>query len=54
MRLASGKKLEDTFSEGFSKRVETKFDYRNSDRVPENKGVFIIQYNQDLTLSRLK
>lgn len=52
MRLASGNDLKATFKEGASSRVETKFDYRNNSR--ENQGVFIVQYNEDLTLSKLK
>ena len=54
IRLASGKKLERTFDDGVSKRVESKFDYRDSSRTSENKGVFIIKYNTDLTLTKLK
>ena len=52
MRLASGNDLKSTFKEGASTRVETKFDYRKS--TGENQGVFIVQYNEDLTLSKLK
>lgn len=54
MRLASGRDLKSTFMQGFSSRVETKFDYRNSSFIPENQGLFILQYNKDLTLTRLK
>ncbi|WP_226789072.1 LysM peptidoglycan-binding domain-containing protein [Polaribacter porphyrae] len=54
VRLASGKDLKETFEEGQSARVETKFDYRNSTYLPENKGLFIVQYNEDLTLTKLK
>lgn len=54
IRLASGKDLKTTLDEGVSVRVETKFDYRNSSYIPENKGLFIVQYNEDLTLTRLK
>ena len=54
IRLASGKKLKRTFDQGISKRVESKFDYRDSGSVPENKGVFIIKYNADLSLTKLK
>ncbi|MFK8060545.1 MAG: LysM peptidoglycan-binding domain-containing protein, partial [Polaribacter sp.] len=54
IRLASGKDLQTTLDEGVSMRVETKFDYRNSTYIPENKGLFIVQYNKDLTLTRLK
>ena len=55
MRLASGNSLKDTFNEGASYRVETKFDYSNNTLgVSENKGLFIVQYNKDLSLTRLK
>tara|TARA_B100000809_G_scaffold97360_1_gene95879 strand:+ start:1406 stop:3025 length:1620 start_codon:yes stop_codon:yes gene_type:complete len=52
VRLASGKDLKTTFNEGASTRVETKFDYRAFNT--ENQGLFIIQYNDDLTLTKLK
>jgi LysM repeat protein/ABC-type branched-subunit amino acid transport system substrate-binding protein len=55
IRLASGNDLEDTFKEGVSYRIESKFDYANEkDKVPENKGLFILKYNTDLTLTRIK
>jgi len=55
MRLASGNDLEDTFKEGVSYRIESKFDYTNEkDKVSENKGLFILKYNTDLTLTRIK
>lgn len=54
IRLASGKDLKSTLEEGISMRVETKFDYRNSTNISENKGLFIVQYNEDLSLTRLK
>ena len=54
IRLASGKDLKSTLEEGISMRVETKFDYRNSTHISENKGLFIVQYNEDLSLTRLK
>ena len=55
MRLASGKNLKSTFNEGASYRVESKFDYsKNLFTASENKGLFIVQYNEDLTLTRLK
>ena len=52
MRLASGKDLKKTFDEGVSQRVDTRFDYRDSNT--ENRGLYIVQYNPDLTLTRLK
>jgi LysM repeat protein len=52
IRLASGKKLKRTYREGVSHRVDTKFDFRENST--DNKGLFIIQYNKDLTLTKLK
>lgn len=55
MRLASGGNLKTTFKEGASYRVESKFDYSNKlFGTSENKGLFIVQYNKDLSLTRLK
>ncbi len=55
MRLASGNKLKETFNQGASFRVESKFDYINKPfGVSENNGLFILQYKEDLTLIRLK
>jgi LysM repeat protein len=54
IRLASGNDLKSTLNEGMSMRVETKFDYRNSEHISENKGLFIVQYNEDLSLTKLK
>lgn len=54
IRLASGNDLKSTLNEGMSRRIESKFDYRNSTYLSENKGLFIIQYNSDLTLTKLK
>lgn len=55
IRLASGDDLRSTFKDGASYRVESKFDYSNKlFGGSENKGLFIVQYNKDLTLTRLK
>ena len=54
IRLASGNELKSTLDTGISRRIETKFDYRNSSYISENKGLFIVQFNEDLTLTRLK
>lgn len=55
IRLASGKSLKSTFKEGFSYRVESKFDYSDKFfKVTENKGLFIVKYNEDLTLTRIE
>ncbi len=55
MRLASGKKLNETFKEGASLRLESKFDFDKKLLKPtSNKGLFLIKYNKDLSLERLK
>ena len=55
MRLASGKELKDTFKDGISYRIESKFDYsKKLFSTSENKGLFITQYNLDLSLTRVK
>lgn len=55
MRLASGDDLKDTFKDGASYRIESKFDYsKKLFNTTDNKGLFIVQYNPDLSLTRLK
>ena len=55
MRYASGNDVSKTFKEGISLRVENKFDYhKKMFGATENKGLFIIKYNSDLSLQRLK
>ncbi|REH45785.1 amino acid/amide ABC transporter substrate-binding protein (HAAT family) [Tenacibaculum gallaicum] len=55
MRLASGDKLTDTFKKGVSLRVENKFDYhKKTFGSSGNQGLFIVKYNGDLSLSRLR
>ena len=55
MRLASGKDLKATFKDGASFRVESKFDYNSKlFKSTDNNGLFIVKYNDDLSLSRLK
>jgi len=55
IRLASGEGLKSTFKRGVSYRLESKFDYsRMLFSTSSNNGIFIIQYNPDLTLTRLK
>lgn len=55
VRLASEESLKDTFKEGYSYRLESKFDYRNeaADNA-QNAGLFVVKYNADLTLTRIK
>lgn len=55
MRLASGDNLKETFKKGTSYRLESKFDYsRKLFSTSSNNGIYIIQYNPDLSLTRLK
>lgn len=55
IRLASGDGLKSTFRKGTSYRIESKFDYsRMLFSTSYNNGIFIMQYNPDLTLTRLK
>ena len=55
MRLASGNSLKTTFKNGGSYRVESMFNYsKKLFNTTENNAVFILQYNDDLTLTRLK
>jgi LysM repeat protein len=55
MRLASGNSLKSTFNNGASYRVESKFDFsKKLFQTSENNGLFILQYNEDLTLTRLQ
>jgi LysM repeat protein len=55
MRLASGKGLKSTFDDGYSYRVESKFDYTDTIlQGTQNKGLFMVQYNSDLTLTRIE
>lgn len=55
MRLASGDNLKNTFKKGTSYRLESKFDYsRMLFSTSSNDGIYILQYNPDLTVTRLK
>ena len=55
MRLASGKKLKETFNQGVSYRLESKFEYSKSlFNTSSNHGIYILKYNPDLTLTRIK
>ncbi|MDG2193766.1 MAG: LysM peptidoglycan-binding domain-containing protein [Polaribacter sp.] len=54
-RLASGKDLYDTYKEGTSYRLESKFDFQKRQfSITENNGLFLLEYNSDLSLKRLK
>ena len=55
IRLASGYSLKDTFKKGTSFRVGNKFDYsKKSSSTLNNNGIYILQYNSDLTIKRIK
>ncbi len=55
MRLASGEDLMTTFKKGASLRVENKFDYHTKTfGSSTNEGLFVVKYNKDLSLSRLR
>ena len=55
MRLASGNKLKQTFKNGTSYRLESKFDYtKDLFKTTSNKGIYILEYNSDMTIRRLK
>lgn len=54
MRLASDKKLHKTF-DGVSIRVANKFNYESKlFNATDNKGLFIVKLNEDLSLERLQ
>lgn len=54
IRLASGEDLTETFKKGTSLRIENKFDYNKKIfGTTSNNGLFIVKYNQDLSLTRL-
>ena len=54
MRLSSGNKLEETYKEGVSYRLESKFDFeKRIFSITNNKGLFLLEFNTDLTLKRL-
>lgn len=55
IRLASGNSLNKTFNQGTSIRVGNKFNYDKSlFGTTSNNGLFIVKYNKDLTLERLR
>lgn len=55
MRLASGNDLNDTYKNGVSYRLEYKFDFTKKLFGPtENKGLFLLEYQPNLNLRRLK
>lgn len=55
-RLASSKKdLKKTFEQGISYRIVSKFDYNKSlFKSTNNNGLFVVQYNKDLSINKLR
>lgn len=52
LRLSQDKNFEETITEISTEQVENKFDYRpRAEGGYINKGVYILQYNKDLTIS---
>ena len=55
MRLAFENDLYDTFKNGVSYRLESKFDYnKRLFGVSENRGLFLLEFNTDLSLKRIE
>jgi len=55
VRLASGDQLKNTFKNGASYRLESKFNYSNElFKATDNNGLFIVKYNTDLSLTKLE
>ncbi|WP_347174824.1 LysM peptidoglycan-binding domain-containing protein [Polaribacter uvawellassae] len=55
MRLASGKDLYDTFKDGVSYRVESKFDFKKRlFGISQNRGLFLLEFQPDLSLKRIE
>lgn len=55
IRLASGEELTDTFKQGVSMRLKNKFNFNKKFLGSiGNNGLFIVRYNRDLSLDRLK
>jgi LysM repeat protein len=55
MRLASGKDLYDTFEEGVSYRIESKFDFnKRAYSISENKGLYLLEYQPNLSIKRIE
>ncbi len=53
MRLASGKELYDTFADGVSYRIESKFDYNKRQfSISENRGLYLLEFQTDLSINR--
>ena len=55
MRLASGNGLYDTFKDGVSYRVESKFDFnKRIFSISENRGLYLLEFQPDLSIKRIE
>ena len=55
MRLASGKNLYETFKDGVSYRVESKFNFnKRLFGISQNSGLFLLEFQPDLSLKRIE
>jgi LysM repeat protein len=55
MRLASGNDLYDTFKEGVSYRIESKFDFnKRLFSISENRGLYLLEFQPDLSVKRIE
>lgn len=55
MRLASGNGLYDTFKDGVSYRIESKFDFnKRIFSISENRGLYLLEFQPDLSIKRIE
>ena len=55
MRLASGNGLYNSFKEGVSYRVESKFDFnKRVFGISENRGLYLLEYQSDMAIKRIE
>lgn len=50
MRLASGKSYADSVAGESSQQIESRFDYKKNEEGHVNEGIYILQYNDDLSV----
>ncbi|NUY82430.1 LysM peptidoglycan-binding domain-containing protein [Flavobacterium sp. MAH-1] len=54
LRLSQGKSFADSAAEQKTEQVESKFDYTPKDGGFVNKGIYILQYNEDLSVKEVE
>ena len=55
LRLAQDRSFEDTINQAATEQIENKFEYeKNSQGGFNNKGIYILEYQQDLTIKEVK